>query len=279
MKMANIVGRIGRGMPFEEYEVHEGVNASLLKVVHDKSLRQAKYMIEGNKREDKPELSFGRAFHGLVLEGKREFVVPEDTYQSSDGTTKPWNWNANTCKDWRSRQTLPILDKKTASLLDKMVESVEIKPAAGCQDVELCIFSERNGIPLKARIDWLTDTAVVDFKTVASANPESFIKMAYSYGYLLQGAFYLDMLKWSGIVRNEFKLIAIEKEPPFASCALSLKQDECGLNLIDLGRKQYQRAFDKLEKAIKSNYWPGYGEHEAETVAPIWMAKELEQLA
>lgn len=279
MQMETLLGEVVEGLSFADYQQHGGINASLLKVAHSQSMAHVKHMLDAKESKKGDELDFGRSFHALFLEGKKEYAVAPDSYTNSKGEEKPWAWQSKTCQKWRDDQTLPVLNKKEVSALNSMVHAAGLEVGFPVADeVEISVFAERKGIALKARIDWLRDDAVIDLKTAESAKPEEFIKKCYQYGYFLQAAFYIDLLKMVGIDRKKFLLVAVEKEPPFATCTITLADDDTGLSLLNLGRKQYQSAFAKIRHAMETNSWPGYGRTDAEIIAPAWMMKEMEAL-
>lgn len=270
--------KIVPGLPYEEYAKHPGVRASLLSDVHHESLRTVKAKIDGKISQESDALDFGEAFHSLLLENKREFVEQPATYPGKDGD-KPWTYNANFCKEWRAEQTKTVLTRKEIESLVGMVESVkesEVFPHLSGQK-ELSIFATKDEQPLSIRIDLIPDLdngPVIDFKKARSADPEEFVKQAWRLGYHMKAAFYLDVLKLAGIVRNEFWFVAVEQEYPFNLSIVKMFDTPC--SFISAGRRQYRAAFKKLMNAQKSGHWPSYGTCHAEDHATAWMAKELE---
>jgi PDDEXK-like domain of unknown function (DUF3799) len=271
-----------RNLPAEEYRKRLGVNASLLKTVHAQSLKHAKAQIDGLENESDAK-DFGTAFHSLLLEGKQDFVVHPETYMSSDKipVAKPWNWNANACKAWEAAQEgKTILNKDGAKALDSMCAAA--KDALTCVeligDTELSVFAEKDGMPIKARIDLLPkdeNAPVIDFKKVRSAEPRKFLRQCYDLGYHIQCAWILDVLRLAGIPRDEVWLVGIEDKEPFATCTLKFSDEP--ISFLRLGRIHARAAFMKAKAAYESGRWPDYGITAAENHAMPWMLQELEQ--
>lgn len=273
-------------LPFEEYRKRPGINATLLKTVHRFSLAHAKAQIDGLLDDETDAKSLGTSFHAQLLEGRIDYVIHPKTYPG--GTTKapeekPWNWNANFCKAWRDEQgEKSVVSEEQAKELDSMVTSAH--GALGSDLLkgqrELSVFAEKDGHPVKCRIDLLPDdptAPVIDIKRCVSAHPDEFLKQALKLGYHLQAAWTLDVLKWNGQERKEFWLVGIEPTAPFAAVILTFRDEP--LSFVRLGRVNCRAAFQKLRNAYAANVWPAYGKSAAEDHTPAWMLKELEQTA
>lgn len=267
-------------MPFAEYAKRPGVNASLLKLVHRFSLQHAKAYLDGEFQEESPELAFGKCFHSLALEGREDFVQIPATYTNEKGEEKPWNWNANVCKKWGEDQGVKIpLKEGEVTACRTMAEAVSREIGRDPGRAELSLFAEKDGVPLKCRIDWLPDDGeeIDDLKSGQSSEPAAFIRSAYTLGYHLQAAFTIDVARLCGIDRKTFSLIAVESASPHAVCRLNFSDEP--LSFLRLGRVHYRAAFLKLKEAYASGRWHGYGEHAAEMFAPAYVLKELEATA
>ena len=273
---------------FESYANHEGANATELIIVDTKSLAHAKYKRDGGKEKESDCRDFGRAFHGMLLEDRQDFVVHPLVYPATPKKKgdpeemKDWNWNANYCKDWAKSQDKEILSHTESDALMGMIAGLRSNPELaeaikGARN-EVSIFAEKNGWKYKGRIDTLTPRGgpVIDFKSAVSARPDKFVRQAYDNGIFLQAAFYLDLLKMCGDPRDEFWLVAVEKNPPYAHSIVKLKDGP--VSFIGMGRARYLCALSALKQAVKTSSWPSYKSVEAELVASTYMLKELEQV-
>lgn len=280
-------------LPYEDYAKRPGVNASLLKTVHRYSLAHAKAQIDGKLEGDSEEFDFGKAFHSLFLEGKREYVVHPSHYLCEEKKPggergekhtieKDWNWNANYCKDWAAQQTLQVMSAKEVEAMEGMALTAR-NALSGFDHKgrrELSVFAEKDGMPIKCRVDILPDDSlcpIIDPKTCGNANPAEFLKHALKYGYDIQCAWTLDVLRAAGIKRESMALLAIEKSAPYATCLLRL--DDTPYSFLRLGRIKANAAFIKVKSAFETGNWPDYGATKAEEHAQLWQVKELEQTA
>ena len=131
---------------------------------------------------------------------------------------------------------------------------------------EQSFFSEddRTALPMKARLDWITENdTIVDLKTVAAggASPANFAKQVANFSYHLQAAHYLEM---SGMQR--FVFVVVEREPPFQIGVYQLDDDA-----IAEGRYLRRKALDLIANCRVFNDWPGYTPLEPQTLSlPSW---------
>ncbi len=273
--------RIVPDMLFADYAAAPGINATALKIVHQQSLAHAKAHLDGRFQKESAALDFGRAFHSLALEDKIEFAIRPDVYPTKEGD-KPWNGNATFCKDWLAAQDgALVINRTNYETLSDMRGAVKpyLSFQHGCQ-CEISVFSEREGLPVKVRVDCLPggeDQPVVDLKTCRSAHPEQFMRDALRMGYHIQAAYTLDLLAKAGIKRKEFRFIAVETEAPYAVCVLRFQ--DIGMSALRMGRARYRAIFNRIAEAHRTGRWEGYGETMAEDYIPAWYAKELEQTA
>jgi len=152
-----------------------------------------------------------------------------------------------------------------------MRDSVRIHPAAsvllGEGTAEVSVFNQciETGLPLKARMDWVRENAIVDLKTTEDASPAGFAKSVSNYRYDLQAAHYRRMLKLQGRGDLPFYLIAVEKEAPFAVAVYRL--DEGDLTLADMQMQQQLRA---IASCCEFNSWPAYSREVETLTLPKW---------
>jgi hypothetical protein len=131
---------------------------------------------------------------------------------------------------------------------------------------EQSFFSEddRTTLPMKARLDWITENdTIVDLKTVAAggASPANFAKQVANFSYHLQAAHYLEM---SGMQR--FVFVVVEREPPFQIGVYELDDDA-----IAEGRYLRRKALDLIANCKVFNDWPGHTPLMPQTLSlPNW---------
>jgi hypothetical protein len=159
-------------------------------------------------------------------------------------------------------------------MMDSVWSNPNAKRIIQGSDVERSAFAtDDHGTLRKARIDILPKTGniVADLKTTASADPQEMEKSIAKYRYNVQAAYYLDILKLLGIERTQFLIIAVEKEPPYASAVYALDPDT-----IEWGRKQYRRDLALVRHCEAENHFPAWGNDIVTVGLPAWMTKQLE---
>lgn len=284
-------------MPYEEYAKHPGVNASLLATISNYSLAHAKAELDGKRKIESEDLDFGEDFHALLLEDRKTYVVHPDTYPApkdhakvkkgeiQEGDPLPWNWGANYCKAFYSKNTelgWHCISSGDELDLRGMVESVRNHP--DLQNIqgrhELSVFVEHDSIMLKGRLDILPDSlpVIIDLKSARSAKPEDFVKSAFNLGYHIKAALYLDIARWAGLgARQEHWFAAVEKDAPYACSVVKYLDTET--SFLRFGRRLYRNALAQLIQARKTGRWEGYQTCEAEMHASKYMLEALEAVS
>ncbi len=269
-------------MSLADYQAAPGINASVLRIVHQKSLAHAKAYLDGKLTIESDALDFGQVFHGVVLEGRHDYAVKPLTYEHSKEGLKPWNANSSVCKDWLAAHdgAFIISQDQEVALLAMAKAVAPHVPAGFPSRCEFSVFAERDGMPIKSRVDCLPlddDAPVIDLKTCCNAHPEHFMREALRLGYHIQAAFTLDILRKVGIDRQEFRFVAVESEPPHAVCVLRFKDE--APSVLRIGRARYRALFGWMAEAMRTGHWTDYGTKDAEEYLPPWYKAELEQTA
>lgn len=124
-------------------------------------------------------------------------------------------------------------------------------------ETETMYSVEYCGVPLKSAIDAIgDDDFIYDLKTCESAAPTftGALGAIKSYRYNLQGYFYRLVYELATGKRPKgFRLIFIEKEPPFATAVY-----EIGPNLAAYAVADFERAVKLYQAGITFDSWPGY---------------------
>jgi len=218
--------------------------------------------------EQTPAMRIGTLTHLAVLQpdlfGSTTAVAPIVDRRTKEGKSIWEQFQAqNTGKE--------IITNDEREQLTAMRDSVRIHPAAsallGEGTAEVSVFNQcaETGLPLKARMDWVRENAIVDLKTTEDASPAGFAKSVSNYRYDLQAAHYRRMLKLQGRGDLPFYLIAVEKEAPFAVAVYRL--DEGDLTLADMQMQQQLRA---IASCCEFNSWPAYSREVETLTLPKW---------
>ncbi len=145
-----------------------------------------------------------------------------------------------------------------------------------CPDREVSLVANMptgNGNLLcKARFDAVSfgSRMIVDIKTTKDAQPEAFGKSAWNYGYYRQAAFYMHMAAALGQPIEQYYIIAVEKEAPYAVSVHSIGDD-----LLQFGWAELQEMMNRYAECLHTNEWPGYVSHAIELPIPHWAKRVM----
>ncbi len=105
-----------------------------------------------------------------------------------------------------------------------------------------------------------------DLKTCQDARPRIFGADVAKYDYDAQRAMYHDALqKVAPVDYRASVIIAVETVPPFCGCIYELGEAE-----LAAGREKYTRWLAQLERARRTNEWPGYVQEPQALQLPKW---------
>lgn len=115
---------------------------------------------------------------------------------------------------------------------------------------EQSLFVKDNGFIRKVRVDAYDKAMgiIYDVKTTRYNSPEMFIKDAYSYGYHLQAAFYIDTLRMAGLKADYFAFLVVPNESPCEPFAVQISE-----RFIEDGREIYTEVVENILKYKQTN--------------------------
>jgi len=197
------------------------------------------------------------------------FAFCPETYPSKDGN-RPWNFNAEFCRQWRDdRPHLTIIKSNEAldseqalAQLHKLPEWAVLKLSHFQVSLtgEYCDVETELCIPIRALVDIAPgegeyENSLIDLKTTSSAEPRAWARRVSSDHLDAQAAIYLDLFNAASgdFVRSDFRHIIQESEPPFHVELRILSQE-----FLELGRLKYRSALKKYCRCLATNTWPGY---------------------
>jgi PDDEXK-like domain of unknown function (DUF3799) len=244
------------------------------------------------QRKDERHFLFGSAAHHLFL-GQKGFgslyKVEPTQYEADDGTMKPWNNNANACKDWHKtarQQKLSVLKAAEAEQLIGMAKMFHRHPMLNPTDkkmggllhglVERSIIwrDEKTGIWIKTRPDVAPVSSVdfADYKTITSVEYDDVRRSVGEFGYHMQGDLILTGARKVLKMDNpRFTLVFQEKKSPYCVRIFTPKDEE-----LERGARLNRKALDTMAGCLKSKIWPGPGGYreDAEYIEiPEWEQK------
>lgn len=172
-------------LPDADYFAQDRLGSTDLSVLHSRPadwFYGSRHNPHRPERESTDEMDFGSALHLLLLEGDEAYaartmlrpeVYPVVVKGIETGEFKPWNGNANWCKDWLEFNERPdrlILTEDADRRVRHMAELIRNHPELGPPMMaglsEVAVFwTNADGIKLRAKFDKLLPRFVVDLKT------------------------------------------------------------------------------------------------------------------
>lgn len=270
--------------------VHFGMSEAAYHARAELSSTEARLLLDSPAkyrwRKDNPPLidpsdkfDVGSAVHTKVL-GKGAEVVVLDF---PDYRTKA----AREARDEaRENGQTPILADKYAEI-EAMAESVLAHPTARALfaqpgDTEVTVVSEVDGVPVRARFDFLPEQTdrrriCVDLKTTREASFREFERAIASYRYDVQERWYLDALNAETGpmpvgMEPEFVFVTVEKEPPHlvAVHAITPQWKQMGAEAAQQARRMHAAC-------TETGVWPGYPEEIQYHAPPTWLVMQHEE--
>lgn len=213
-----------------------------------------------------------------------QFIILPATYTNEKGEVKPWNWNANVCKDWRKehnptgktevKNEVFFSAKAAAELILADQQLAELFANSRKQVMLTGIYEDKETgvrVPVKSLLDLvpLNASFLVDMKSCNSAHPRAWKKHVFTYNYHVQAARHLDL--WNaatGEQRNDFRHILQESVHPHEVAKRFLSSE-----YLALGRQRYIQALKRYAYCIETNDWPGYDQPEssADMIIDGWL--------
>jgi hypothetical protein len=235
--------------------------------------------------EEAEHFDIGTAAHALLLEGTQNIAVID----AKDWRTKA----AKEARDLaRGAGQTPLLAARWADVqamvaaaraqLDRHKDGGAAMFTNGKPEQTLVWIEHDDDDPTadvwcRARLDWLRPGAIDDYKTAgATANPETWTRSMFSFGFDLQAAWYLRGLRHlTGLDDALFRFAVQETYPPYALSVVAL-----GPDALMLAEKKCLYALEVWRASRKSRDWVGYPRRTCFAALPLaheawWLGREL----
>jgi hypothetical protein len=240
---------------------------------------QRKWM-RGAEQEGTEAMGWGSLVDCITLTPARfgaKYVVCPETYhaegkkKSDPGEDKPWNWNANYCKEWRA---VHEADGKEVVKVDKISEAWKAQKRL-MNDPTICKFltgaktqvqilvdytDPQTGIvvPVKCLLDIVPtgefSSWLGDLKTTSADTMGKWVRQLFEYNWHCQAALYCDAYNAAtGEKRNIFSHVVSESAPPYEPRNAMLSDE-----YLQMGRAAYLTRLQYYCWCLSKNYWPGY---------------------
>jgi hypothetical protein len=223
-----------------------------------------------------PAFDFGRAMHAAVLEPEKEII---QLVEAEDWRTKDAREQKSSIEQ---AGKIAVLSKQyneiqlIAATARQFVRSTNIAKAFVAGDKEQTIIA-KDDCWLRGRLDCLSKDRklIIDYKTVRSANPETFLKSSlFSYGYDIQAAMYIYLNKLAGFNGDcDYVWLLQETEAPY-SCSLV----GAARSVLECGARKLQLARERWINCLKNDSWPSYSNEIFYLDAPAWELAKVEMM-
>jgi len=266
-------------IPIERYHsanmcIGPAVSSSNLRKVwsHSEAHMNAEWAENPDREVKDPTRSMilGQAAHTLFLgddDYNTRYVVQPEVYpDAKTGEKKPWNYNANYCKDWRAKwESLGrvLLTAKEAKAIKGMAASLTTNGLVqngmlnGKVECSGFYIDRATGLWIKVRPDVIpTDSGdFTDLKTASEVTTVALMSSIRTYGYNMQGGLISQACDELGLPFKSFNLLFVETAAPYCARGNPLNDKDLGL-----GRQQNEWALKKIKRAMDTGRFPGPGE-------------------
>jgi len=223
-----------------------------------------------------PAMAFGAMAHKFLLEpnnfGAEYAVLPDGIDRRTKDGREAWvEWESNNAgKSPVTLETMCELEAMSRSLDSYIRASLALAGGHAEQSFFWQTASEHGLLDCKARIDYVRDQVLVDFKTTTDARSEAFSRACWNLRYHVQAAFYTDSFHAvTGEKADGFLFVAMEKSPPYAVAVY--QADE---TMIEQGRAEYLRNLETYAECLNKDKWPAYPDVVQGILLPVWAREE-----
>lgn len=259
----------------EVYDTSGAVNASALKYLsHPNTPAHFRAYMDEPRPEPTDAQRYGQILHRSIFEPDTmhgKFAVKPEGMSFATKEGKAWKLE---------HEKAEIISTKDARAIERSVAEVWAHPVAkrlltGSEFEKSIYGTDEHGTNRKGRLDIFTRSGNVlpDLKSCESAAPDDFEKQIVKYGYHYSAAFYQDLCEMIGQPKGHFIFICVEKSPPYLVAVYELETE-----VIEWGRKLYQRDLTLYRHCVANDSWPGYPEEVQCLGVPFYARKQMEEM-
>ena len=233
-------------------------------------------------RPPKTAFDLGHAAHKLILGEGAELVVVRDP-----GTGEPYgDWRKAAAKeqaaDARAAGRVPLLQSQLDDA-QAMADAVLRHPVAGrlfergAGHPEVSAFWEQDGVPCRARFDWLLEEldgrpVLVDAKTTDDVSDHALERVVDRWRYHWQDVSYRAALTAHGVDDAGFVFVFVETDPPHLVRVVEL--DDAWRASAELSMRDARALY---ADCLASGQWPGFPPEIHLLGRPRWAARHPEE--
>jgi len=223
-----------------------------------------------------PAMLLGTLVHGMLLDEKSlkdDYAVFE--WSESRRTNAYKEAKAKFEEDAQGKQ---IIDQETWNFAQNMANA--ITDDSNCALLfpenlvkEHCVLGhEIEGQAVKGKLDAIDHERklIIDLKTTGLAfDDDAFKRYATSQNFLIQSAFYLDLMRMETSEEYTFVFLCVQTKPPFLSRKIIVNPG-ASPEYIAEGRRLYMDALRQLMICREEDYWPGFEGKNVIAQLPRW---------
>lgn len=240
-----------------------------------KNAAKFKYRIDHGVHEHSPAFDLGTAVHTKVLGTGEQFITYPAEHLTKSGNVSTKAATVAWEEEQRALGAVIITPDQVAQV-DGMAAAVKAHPTASLLfarpgHAEVSVFDEYLGVKRRGRFDYLPDEGgiAVDLKTTVDASKAGFEVATARYGYHIQRAHYLDILKRATGREADMLFVVVEKTAPYLVAV-----HRCSQQFIEMGEVEAMDAVDTYRRCIETGEWPGYPDEITELVPPMFSIYE-----
>lgn len=197
-------------------------------------------------------MRFGTMLHALVLEphifAERYALAPEVDRRTKEGKAAAEQWTT----DNPGRIAVPVSDWDRVHQMARSVETSGAGDLMTGGEMERPILWERDGVPLKAKLDCLAPSCIIDLKTTSAEDEDGIQRAAWSFGYHISAAAYQEAAEVATGKRLPKVFVFVQSFAPYDVVVLEASDD-----FIAKGRELWDRAVRQYAACIEFDDWPG----------------------
>ena len=197
-------------------------------------------------------MEFGTMLHALVLEPHvfqaRYALAPDVDRRTKDGKAALEAWQADNV----GKLAVSVDDWDRVHRMARNVEASGAGDLMVGGKMEEPILWERDGVPLKAKLDCLGKDSIIDLKTTSADDEDGIQRAAWSFGYHISAAAYQEAAEVVTGRRLPKVFVFVQSVAPYDVVILEASDD-----FIAKGREQWDRAVRLFAACSEFDDWPG----------------------
>lgn len=246
----------------------------------------AKWVAGEKVEEESKSMDFGSLVDCLSTAPENlwnKFAIQPATYpavakkKGEPDEIKPWNNNANFCKEWTAAAEAECKTVVSQKMFDEaqvafsaLKNNDSISDLINCSKKQVLITAEWHDlatgiiVPFSALLDLVPDATnptwgkcLADIKTARNGNPATWARVCDDSGYDVQAAIYFDLYRTSRPKEDRTDFIHIVQENTFPFHVVN-PPPAFSSEFLDWGRMKYKSALRLYCQCLKDGYWPGY---------------------